>query len=165
MSNSVCLPTVRLYQSNKQGHITKTNLTKKKKKKKKSISKMTYDYNCRYCSLVFCCVLLYESHSSDTCTIIIYFHAVLLPVARQPPHRSYFPREFEFISLWSDEHSRGSNCRSAAVEIVILWLNTFLIHTTVDSYLSLSQGKHCTSSFSLSERIPGGKSRGRISHR
>lgn len=113
MSNSVCLPTVTLYQSNKQGHITKTNQTKKKK-------------NCWYCSLVFCCVLLYEKHSSDTCTIIIYFHAELLPVAWQPPHRSYFPTEFEFISLWSDEHSRGPNCRSTAVEIVVLWLNTFL---------------------------------------
>lgn len=38
--------------------------------------KMTYEYFCLYCSLVFCCVPLYESCNSDTATIIIHFHAV-----------------------------------------------------------------------------------------
>lgn len=41
----------------------------------------------------------------------IFFHAVL-PEAQQPPHRSYFPTEFEFLSLWSDKHSHGFTTRS-----------------------------------------------------
>lgn len=74
---------------------------------KKFFPRMTNDYICLYCFPVFCCVLLYESCSGDTCTIIIYFHAVP-PVAQQPPHLSYFPTELEFISLRSDKHSHRS---------------------------------------------------------
>ncbi len=117
---------------------------------------MTYGCICLYCFLVFCCVLLYESCSGDTRPIIIYFHAVL-PVAQQPPHRSYFPTELEFISL---TNTRTDPSPSAA-EIIILWLSTFLILTIVNFYLGLSQGKYWSSSFSLSSIPSWGKSRGK----
>ena len=104
LSKSVSQFPTTLYQSNKQESYNK----------RKSFPKMTYDYICWYCLPVFCCVLLYQSCSSDTCTIIIYFHLVP-PVAQQPPHRSYFPTELEFISLRSDKHSHRSiphSCRN-----------------------------------------------------
>lgn len=111
-NTNLLLPTLPVHSP---PHCTKqTNNTESHNNKKKSLPKMTYGYICLYCFPVLCCVLLYEGCSGDTCTIIIYFHAVP-PVAQQPPHHSYFPTELEFISLRSDKHSHRSiphSCRN-----------------------------------------------------
>lgn len=119
---------------------------------KQATSKMTYDYIRLYCSLVFCCVLLFETH--DTCTIIMYFF--MRCCLRHNSHLIALISPQSLNSWACDLTNTHTDSPPAAAEILVLWLNTFLILPIVDFHGRLSQGEHRTSSFSLSVYFPGG---------